>query len=247
MTEQQLFLGLTGSPLDGNGAGNGRAGSVLCFGKYRGRAMRLQPGDVLARQGESVESLFRIRHGLVKLMTYLRGGEARIVRLQRAGDWLGLEGFLGEPFSHTTVALGKATVERYPMKYLTPTRPDDAEMLHGLLGQWHRDLAAADMWIAEFSTGSIRRRVARLIRYLARLDEGDSTRVHLPTVREIGEILGVRPESVSRVLADMKRRSVLVPAGRSRNDTYRVNASRLAALRGAARTPPQESGRHAAH
>jgi CRP/FNR family transcriptional regulator len=88
--------------------------------------------------------------------------------------------------------------------------------------------------------------VARLIRYLARLDEGDSTSVHLPTVREIGEILGVRPESVSRVLADMKRRSVLVPAGRGRHDTYRVNASRLAALRGAAATPPRETGRPAA-
>lgn len=231
---------------DRSGAADGRTGSIVCFGAYRGRARRLQPGAVLFRQGEPVEALFRIRHGLVKLVTYLRGGEARIVRLQRPGDWLGLEGFLDECCGHTAVALGKVTIERYPMQHLAPMRHDDAEMFNGLLSQWHRDLAAADVWIAEFSTGSIRRRVARLIRYLARLDEADPTSVHLPTVREMGEILGVRPESVSRVLADLKRSAVLVPAGSGRHDTYRVNAPRLAALRGAARTRPGEVASHAA-
>lgn len=244
MAGPHLDRGPAGAPLDARGAAGGRSGGIVCFGTCRGRARRLQSGDVLFRRGEEVEALFRIRHGMVKLVTYLRGGEARIVRLQRAGDWLGLEGFLDEPFSHTAVALGRVTIERYSMKYLAPMRLDDAETVNGLLSQWHRDLAAADVWIAEFSTGSIRRRVARLVRYLARLGETDSTSVQLPTVREMGEILGVRPESVSRVLADLKRRSVLVPVGCDRHDAdhiYHVNASLLATLLGVAGTRPEET------
>lgn len=236
--------GTTGAPLGGRGAAGGRSGGIACFGACRGRARRLQSGDVLFRQGEAVEALFRIRHGLVKLVTYLSCGEARIVRLQRAGDWLGLEGFLGEPFGHTAVALGRVTIERYCTEGPAPMRRDDAETLHGLLSQWHRDLVAADMWIAEFSTGSIRRRVARLVRYLATLDEADPTSVHLPTVREMGEILGVRPESVSRVLADLKRSSVLAPVNGSRHDanhTYHVDASLLAGLRGVAGIRTEEA------
>lgn len=246
MKRQQPEERPTEARVDGAGAARSRTGSIVRFGTYTGRARRLRPGAVLFRRGEPVEALFRIRHGLVKLVTYLRGGEARIVRLQRPGDWLGLEGFLDECHGHTAFALGKVTVERYPMQHVAPMRHDDAEMLTGLLSQWHRDLAVADLWIAEFSTGSIRRRVARLIRYLARLDEADPTSVHLPTVREMGEILGVRPESVSRVLADLKRSAVLVPDGCGRHDTYRVNAPRLAALRSAARMRLGETATHAA-
>lgn len=203
--------------------------STACFGPYRGHTQRLQREEVLFRQGDPVEAVFRIRRGMVKLVTYLRGGEARIVRLQRAGDWLGLAGFLDRPYGHTAVALSGVTVERFAMECLARMRHDDAETLNELLSQWHRDLAAADVWIAQFSTGSVRQRVARLIRYLAGFEETDATRIHLPTVREMGEILGVRPESVSRVLADLKRKSVLVPAGhRRRHDTYRVNVALLA-------------------
>lgn len=224
-----------------------RTGSTARFGPYRGHTRRLQREEVLFRQGEPVEAVFRIRRGLVKLVTYLRGGEARIVRLQRAGDWLGLAGFLNRPYGHTAVALSGVTVERFAMECLAHMRHDDAETLNELLSQWHRDLAAADVWIAQFSTGSVRQRVARLIRYLAGLEETDATRIHLPTVREMGEILGVRPESVSRVLADLKRKSVLVPAGHGRRqDTYRVNVALLAALRGAGAPRPEQASRQAA-
>jgi CRP/FNR family transcriptional regulator len=230
-----------------SGAGPVSAGSTARFGPYRGHTQRLRREDVLFRQGEPVEAVFRIRSGLVKLVTYLRGGEARIVRLQRAGDWLGLAGFLDRPCGHTAVALSGVTVERFAMECLARMRHDDAEALNELLSQWHRDLAAADLWIAQFSTGSVRQRVARLIRYLAGLEEADATRVHLPTVREIGEILGVRPESVSRVLADLKRNSVLVPAGHGRrHDTYRVNVALLTALRGASAPRTAETFRPAA-
>lgn len=219
---------------------------IARFGPYRGHAQWLNAGEVLFQQGEPVEALFRIQRGLVKLVAYLRGGEARIVRLPRAGDWLGLEGFLDQPYDHTAIALGAVSVERFAMESLERMRHDDAAALNELLSQWHRDLAAADVWIAEFSTGSVRQRVGRLIRYLAGLEEADATRIHLPTVREMGEILGVRPESVSRIIAELKRKSVLVPVGPSRYDTYRVNATQLAALRGGAASRSEEMARDAA-
>ena len=44
-------------------------------------------------------------------------------------------------------------------------------MLGQLLCQWHGALVHADRWIADFSTGGIKPRVARLLEYLAEIEE----------------------------------------------------------------------------
>ena len=72
MTGPQRNRASTGAPVDGGGTASGRAS-------------RLQSGEVLCRQGEAVEALFRVRQGMVKLVTYLRGGEARLAPAARRG------------------------------------------------------------------------------------------------------------------------------------------------------------------
>ena len=81
----------------------------------------------------------------------------------------------------------------------------------------------ADTWITDFSTGAIRGRVARLIRFLVENDEASGPReVSLLTVDEMADVLGVTAESVSRVMADMKRRKILQSIS-DQPDFYRCN------------------------
>lgn len=202
---------------------------VEALGHHEGRMQYVAAGDVLYRKGEAVVAIYRIREGLIKLLTYLQNGAARIIRLQRSGSWLGLGGFLDRPYQHTAVAVTAVIVERFPMAELHGMREKEPSTLNRVLEQWYVDLEGADTWIAQFSTGSIRVRVAHLLRYLSGLDGGKQEMVQLLTVQEMGEILGVAPESVSRTIAAFKRSGLLrrVRGNRYGRTAYLIDVPRL--------------------
>lgn len=174
------------------------------------RQVSYSAGDTLFRYGDDVDALFVIRSGRIKLLNFLENGKARIVRLHNRGSILGLNGLLNEVHTHTAVAIDTVQAYLLPLKLIKSIKHDDPDAYNHLLEYWHEYLNIADTWITDFSTGSIRGRVARLILYLARSDESPAaTDVDLLTVEEMAEILGVTPESVSRVMADFKRNDIL--------------------------------------
>jgi CRP/FNR family transcriptional regulator len=193
-----------------------------------GQRRRCTPDEVLYREGEEVRSIYCVRDGLIKLFTHFESGRRRIVRLQRRGDWLGLGGLFARPHLHTAVAVGHTKVDRYPVRRLMGLQRLSPRVQATVLRQWYADLEKADKWIADFSTGGIRVRVARLIGYLALSDiTAEPTEVNLLTVQEMGEILGVTPESVSRVVAAYKRDGVLRRRPGEPRELFRVDGARL--------------------
>ena len=189
-----------------------------------------QAKEVIYRESAGVDRICIIRSGLVKLLSYLPNGRARIVRLHARNQWLGLEGLLGEPYEHTAIAVDDVVVEYLSTHSVQHLVMDEPGRLLQLLHQWHVDLAQADKWISEFSTGGIRPRVARLLQFLAELEYGRPTdRVELLTVSEMSEILGVTPESVSRIVATFKRRDILQkqPESDSLREIYWLDTPRL--------------------
>jgi len=187
-----------------------------------------QAKQVIYRESEEVDRICIIRSGLVKLLSYLPNGRARIVRLHTRGQWLGIEGLLGKPCEHTAIAIDDVVIQHVPIHSLQQHITNEPEKLLQLLRQWHIDLAQADRWISDFSTGGIKPRVARLLEYLAELEYDSPTdMVELLTVCEMSEILGVTPESVSRIVATFKRRDILQKQSDSLREVYRVDTSRL--------------------
>lgn len=176
--------------------------------------------EVLYREGDDVRCVHVVVSGVVKLLSYLPNGRARIVRLHARGSVLGLIGLQERAYEHTAVCVEDLRAYRIPVHLLAGLREREPQLYVELLSHWHQYLGEADTWIVEFSTGSIRARVARLIQYLSALqgvtDAGggtDERGVTLLTSEEMAEVLGVTPESVSRVVAELKRRKVLEPAG----------------------------------
>lgn len=187
-----------------------------------------QAKEVIYRESEEVDRLCIIRSGLVKLLSYLPNGRARIVRLHARDQWLGLEGLLGQNYEHTAIAIDDVVLQHVPIHSLQYHLKDEPGRLLQLLKQWHVDLSQADRWISEFSTGGIRPRVARLLEYLAELEYGSpADTVELLTVCEMSEILGVTPESVSRIVATFKRRNILKKQAESLGEVYRLDTPRL--------------------
>lgn len=184
--------------------------------------------DVLYHQGGISDTAHFITSGLLKLITHLPNGRARIVRLHRPGSVLGLGGLLGEDNEHTAVAVTPVTTLRLPIGALQRLRTGDPAAYINLAERWHDYLQEADTWITQFSTGPIRGRVARLLAFLSDFESNPAhNQVQLLTCEEMSSILGVTSESVSRILAEFKRQHILDHSDGKPNETYDTDTERL--------------------
>jgi len=122
----------------------------------------------------------------------------------------GLEAILGEPYSHTAIVLDDANVCRIPASLPGRLNSERPEVYTKLMQCWQHDLAMADFWICQFSSGSTEARVARLLLFLiehGRLDH--SAAIHLLSRQIMSGILGVAYESVCRVISHFRNVGVL--------------------------------------
>lgn len=171
-----------------------------------------EAGDVIFQYGEDSKVLYIIRQGLVKLLSFLPNGRTRIVRMHKRGSLIGLNGLMENSHEHTAVAVEEVSVYQIPHTELIRWRETEPLLYSQLMEKWYEYLSYADTWITDFSTGNIKGRVARLVRFLARFETGTGPRiVELLTTDEMSDILGVTPESVSRVVAEFKREGILKP------------------------------------
>lgn len=164
-------------------------------------------GDMLYRSGEPAEHVFTVREGAVKLVHYTADGDERIVRLLRRGDVTGLEALLGEPYHHHAVAVDPALTCRIPAAVVADISRQRPHFHYQLLTRWQRAVDETDAWLTVLSTGPVRARVARLLLRLAENEPGGTC--FMPTREDMGAILGVTTESVSRATAELKRTGVI--------------------------------------
>jgi len=185
-------------------------------------------------EGSAAQSVFYIDTGMVKLISYMPNGRARIVRILGRGGILGLEGLLQEGlYKHTAVSVGGVKMFRVAVPRFRSLMQHNSELTAKIIEHWHNHLFYADTWITQFSAGAIKSRVARLVNFLGTIEYGnDSTSVRLLTCEEMAEVLGVTPESVSRVLAQFKRDQLLSSIQDRPFEVFRRDQSGLQAIAG---------------
>jgi len=169
---------------------------------------QIKAGDKIYGVGDDANCMYTLRSGLVKLVQYLPDGTQRIVRLLKASDVIGLEAILSPTYKHDAIALYETEICRYPAsaaKELSKTNPT----LHQeFMNRWERALDEADLWATEFSTGTSKQRISRL---LLMLSKGHPAHTCKLFGREnMGAILSITTETVSRTIAEFKRQRVIV-------------------------------------
>jgi CRP/FNR family transcriptional regulator len=198
--------------------------SVLAASRQKAYAAK----QVIYREGDSAETVFVVRRGLVKLIAHSPDGRMRIVRLHGKGALLGLGGLLDPSHEHTAVAVDEVELDCISLAAVIRLRKDNPELYCRLLESGYASLRSADLWITDFSTGPIRARVARLVNFLAALrHDAASGEVELLTCEEMAAILGVTVESVSRTLAEFKRGKLLRAVRRNPAKLYERDARAL--------------------
>ncbi|MGD8569032.1 MAG: Crp/Fnr family transcriptional regulator [Gammaproteobacteria bacterium] len=187
-----------------------------------------KPQDIIYHEGANADTVNIISKGLVKLLSYLPNGRARIVRLHGPGHVIGLSSLVHPEYEHTAVATNNVELLKIPTSFIKETRSQNPLFYLELTEQWHHYLREADVWITQFSTGSIRSRVARLITFLYYLEkEINPGYVRLLSGEEMASILGVTPESVSRVIAEFKRQHIVEPVTTQSEVLFKHDKDRL--------------------
>ena len=194
------------------------------------KKMFFSPQQIIFNENTDADAIYVVVEGMVKLLVYLPNGKARIVRLHGPGSVLGLTGLFGNIHKHRAVAVHDAALLKIATHSFRQLKQQNPESFLGIIGKMVENLNIADAWITQFSTGSIKARVARLITFLSYLEtETSPDFVELLTCEEMASVLGVTMESVSRTLADFKRQQILQRVG-NRGDVYRRNPQLLKEL-----------------
>jgi CRP/FNR family transcriptional regulator len=169
--------------------------------------LRFGVGEMLYRPADQPTHVYTVREGLVKLVQYLPNGGQRIVRLLRQGDVAGLEVLLGHSYQHEAAVLEPVLACRIPVSVIERLSHATPRLHKQLLARWQRAVSDADAWITDLSTGPAQYRVARLLLRLAGSQPGGHC--YLPTREDIGAMVGITPETASRVVAELKRNGLI--------------------------------------
>ncbi|MGB5600013.1 MAG: Crp/Fnr family transcriptional regulator [Thiothrix litoralis] len=165
--------------------------------------------EVLYHQGSDAHYAFTLRQGFVKVMNTLPNGKVHIVQLLRDGDFFGFGGFSGVTYKHTAIALSPVEVCRMPMVDLRKLKQTLPTIEVEMTKRWLERLHHAESMLVELGT---KKAGERLASFLLRWCAGGESQVLVPLPlnrAEIGELLGVTIETVSRFLADWKRQGYM--------------------------------------
>lgn len=173
---------------------------------FQPTVLSYQAGDTLYRQGDASKYAYTLRHGLIKLNKTLANGKSQIIRLQRKGDLFGMDAFSQMPYNHDSIALTNIEVCRLPIDSLHNLRKSNEAIDTALLQRWNKHLREAEDMMLELGAKKAPARLASfLLRWCAGEQEGEWNELPLSRA-ELGELLGLTLETVSRFLSDWKKK-----------------------------------------
>lgn len=192
--------------------------------------LELPAGHAVVRMGDTATSLYTLRTGVVKLVRNTIDGRQRIVRVLRAGDVIGLEALMGPTYDSDAVTLSPVKVCRLPLQVILRLNRETPRLHQRLLEQWHHSLKRADDWLAELNFGNARQRVAGLILNMRAQDDASTTTLF--SREDMGAMLDLKLETVSRTLSAFEREGLIEPLDKQGRLYRVVDAQRLAAPKG---------------
>ena len=171
------------------------------------------PDAVLFTEGESAIGVFTLRKGMVKLVRSTADGRARIVRVLRPGDVIGLEALATAHYDTEAVAMVATSVCRIPLSVLHHLSANSPRLHLRLMQKWQHALKDADDWLAELNFGSARQRVAGLA--LKMRDADDARMTSFFAREDMGAMLDLKLETVSREISALVRDGLIRPVDKS--------------------------------
>ena len=169
----------------------------LLMSRVGGQRRRLRRGDYLYRYGAQFHALFGVHAGSFKTVLLTEDGREQVTGFHMAGEVLGVDGLGSDVYSGDAIALEDGEVIEIPRDTLDTLQ----QRFRMLAGEIHRERALMVL------LGSMRAE-ERIAVFLLNLSQRmasrgySATRFILRMTREeIGSLLGLKLETVSRILS----------------------------------------------
>lgn len=186
------------------------------------RTVNMLSSTPVVHEGGEADSVFTVVSGMLKLYKTLPDGRQQITGFATAGDVIGLA--VGESYAYTAETVTASTVCRVPRAALHRLMERRPAVQARLLAMTSVELSAAQDQILLLGCKTAVERVASFLLALSRrskpLPDGcPSVFLPMPKV-DIGAYLGLRPETLSRVLRKLEDAGAIT---RLSNDRIRVD------------------------
>jgi CRP/FNR family transcriptional regulator len=186
------------------------------------------PGSTLYETGDNDGFIYSIRNGLVKLLHFAPDGNRRIVRMLGRGASVGLELLDGpDGYRHTAMAVNEVDACRIPLSTVINLQTEYPELCDQIHRHLQNHLDRADEWIVALSAGPARDRVIHLLLMFDELGGNTRDGVKLLGREDMADIVGVSVETVSRIVADLKRNHLLYTVS---DNLYRCDRQALQSI-----------------
>jgi CRP/FNR family transcriptional regulator, cyclic AMP receptor protein len=175
----------------------------------------IPPSTTLFLQGNPPREVFYVERGLVKLIRMSENGQELAIGLPSKGSLLGAASLIvQEPYPFTAVTVTRCALSRIPADLFLRLAKTDEQFcwylheIHSL--EVHRQAGR----LAALRCLSARQRFEKLLlEFLSSMPDHEkqtSMKIRLPLKHwEIAQLIGVRPEHMSRVLQQIKQEGVL--------------------------------------
>jgi len=189
--------------------------------------LEIRAGTELFQEATAAQGIFTLRTGLIKLVRATSDGRQRIVRVLRPGDVAGLEALAHSRYDTDAVALTDISVCRIPLAVIQALGAQSPRLHRRLMEKWSRTLKEADDWLADLNFGTARNRVSNFV--LKMRSSTDAQYVTLFAREDMGAMLDLKMETVSREISALVREQALEPLDKSGRAYRIVNIERLQA------------------
>lgn len=178
-----------------------------------GTIMRFRRNEEIVEQGEATEYCYQIVSGCVRTAMVMEDGRRQIGEFLFAGDLLGYEAVGHQPFAVSAVT--DVTLRRFRRAGIEAHAGRDAVFDRHLRQCMAAQLRSARNRLALLGRGTAGERIMSFLREMhTRLAERGSATFDLPMkLTDVGDYLGLAPETVCRGMADLRRAGAIATDG----------------------------------
>ena len=167
-------------------------------------------GEVLFREGDTCSHLFALSSGQVKLSYYMPDGREQIIGLGIPGYLLGFDTLSDETYTYTASALSKAHVCMIRHRDMMAKLKSHQDVAIRVLDALNNELKQTRELLRVIGGKTATEKTASFILSVVPHNDSGDCKFDMPFSRhEIADFLGLSMETVSRVMAELKRAGII--------------------------------------
>jgi CRP/FNR family transcriptional regulator len=189
-----------------------RLNAIVCSTRF------VKRGETLYRAGEAFASIYAVRTGCFKTVLVHRDGNEQVTGFHIMGEPLGLDGVCSDEHNCDAVAVEDSSVCVVPFGLLENLCHDMKAMQHHIHRMMSGEIVRESGLMMLLGTMTAEQRVATFLMNLATRMKArgySSVEFNLRMTREeIGNYLGIKLETVSRILSKLQKDGVVGTNGK---------------------------------